>query len=542
MKINPTDVFKEYKNAMQFKSTLGEKGLYEQTRINERFYAGDQWYGAKCGNDRPIVRHNIIKRIGEFKMSQITGTPISVSYSADGIPNTDTSRRSIKNLRQKMANDSSFAFSGNVGAEEINVVMSALSDYRKLTAERVGLDSLCMRALKNAYISGSSVLYTYWDSEVATGLYSDDAKTTPIKGDIKCEVLDIRNVYFGDPYCEDVQNQPFIILTSRVDVDVARREAKRFGADNATLNLIEPDSEDGKVLVITRLWREYKENGGTRIMCLKCTEKAVIRKEFDTRLRMYPLALFRFEEKNDLAYGDSEITYLIPNQIAINRMITANVWAAMSMGMPIMVVNGDTVTTDITNDPGQIIKIYGSNEDVSGAVKYVTPPDFSAAFGDNVNILIDNTLTQSGANAAALGDSELNNATALITLRNAAIMPLTLIKNRFYYFMEQLARIWADFWITQYGNRLIKIEDENGIWYMPFTASRYENLYLTAKITVGPDTVYSVAESISTLNSLYEKGVINRHQYLRRLPEGVVPELEGLITQVSQEEASEHDG
>ncbi len=542
MKLNPTDIFNEYKNALQFKSTLGDKGLYEQARINERFYAGDQWYGAKCGNDRPLVRHNIIKRIGDFKMSQIVGAPISVSYSADGIPNIDTSSRDIKRLRQKMATDSSFAFSGKVGADEINVVMSALSDYRKLTAERVGLDSLCMKALKKAYISGSSVLYTYWDSTVSTGLYSDDAKTAPIKGDISCEVLDIENVYFGDPYCEDVQRQPYIILATRMDVATARREAKRFGADSATLSLIEPDGDDGKVLTLTRLWREYKDNGESAIFCAKCTEKAMIRREFNTRLRMYPLAVFRFEERNGIVYGDSEITYLIPNQIAINRMITANVWAAMSMGMPIMVVNGDTVTADITNDPGQIIKIYGSNEDVEGAVKYVTPPDFSAAFGDNVNNLIDNTLTQSGANAAALGDSEPNNASALITLRNAAIMPLTLTKNRFYCFMEELARIWADFWITQYGDRYIKIEDENGVWYMPFSAQRYANLYLTAKITVGPDTVYSVAESVNTLSSLYEKGVITRRQYLKRLPEGVVPDVEALIAELDSEEVASLDG
>ena len=40
-------------------------------------------------------------------------------------------------------------------------------------------------------------------------------------------------------------------------------------------------------------------------------------------------------------------------------MITSGVWSAMSTGMPTLVVNGDIVDGEITNDPGQIIKVYG---------------------------------------------------------------------------------------------------------------------------------------------------------------------------------------
>ena len=144
-----------------------------------------------------------------------------------------------------------------------------------------------------------------------------------------------------------------------------------------------------------------------------------------------PIALFNWEKREGIIYGESEITYLIPNQIAINRMITASVWSAMTTGMPMMVINGDTVPEGITNEPGQIIKVYGSNEDVNGAVKYVAPPDFSKNFESGVQSLIDNTLTQSGANEVALGDSRADNATALITMRNAAVMPLQMLKTDF---------------------------------------------------------------------------------------------------------------
>ena len=62
MKLNPKEIFAEYEKGVQHKASLGKHGLFEQNKINERFFIGDQWYGAKCGNDRPLVRYNIIKR------------------------------------------------------------------------------------------------------------------------------------------------------------------------------------------------------------------------------------------------------------------------------------------------------------------------------------------------------------------------------------------------------------------------------------------------------------------------------------------------
>ena len=542
MNLEPKSIYKEYTDAVSIKSSIGTRGIYEQSRINERFYIGDQWYGAKCGNDRPLVRHNIIKRIGDYKMSQILANDLTVKYSADGIPDTEQTSKKITGTKKEISGNPDFRFKNTVDCNEINTVMSALSDYRKVTASRVNFSQLCEKALKKAYISGSSVIYTYWDGEINTGLYTGGNKGRQIKGDINCEVLDIENVYFGDPSLEDVQTQPFIIITSLKSADAVKREAQKFGADEYELSLIGDGDENGKVLVLTKLYKEYKINGEYTVKCLKTTENAFVRKPYDTRLRMYPLALFSWDERSHRIYGDSEITYLIPNQIAINRMITASVWASMTMGMPLMVVNGDTVADDITNDPGQIIKIFGSNEDVAGAVKYVTPPDFCSGINQNINGLIENTLEQSGASEAALGDAAPNNAAAINALQTAAFLPMTLIKKRFYGFICEISRIWADFWITQYGDRKIKIEDENGVWYLPFDASRYANLYLTVTVDVNANTASSNPQTIETLMALYEKGIINKRQLLKRMPDGTVPDVHGLLTELNEEVEDANDG
>ena len=266
------------------------------------------------------------------------------------------------------------------------------------------------------------------------------------------------------------------------------------------------------------------------------TEHAVVRRTFETGLRLYPIALFNWEKREGIIYGESEITYLIPNQIAINRMITASVWSAMTTGMPMMVINGDTVPEGITNEPGQIIKVYGSNEDVNGAVKYVAPPDFSKNFESGVQSLIDNTLTQSGANEVALGDSRADNATALITMRNAAVMPLQMLKNRFYAFAEELSRIWADFWVTCYGKRKIKLHDGNGTRYMPFDGDRCKSLIINSRVDVGTGSVYSDRDCLNTLLALYEKGIIDRTQFLERMPDGIIRDIGGLLSEDVKED------
>ncbi|MBQ8202699.1 MAG: hypothetical protein IJZ75_00260 [Clostridia bacterium] len=524
MKSDPKTIFKEYLKGASFKETLGNKGLFEQTKINERFYVGDQWYGAKCGNDRPLVRYNVIKRIGDYKMSQIICAPISLKYSALGVASDAQSKNSVKLKKAELSKNKDISFSGGIGPDEINLIMSVMGDYRVSTANRIGLDSLMATALKKAFISGTGIIYTYWDNGVKT-----DAS-----GDINCEVLDVENVFFADPYNTNLQTQPYIIIASRVDAAAVIRE---IGDGGTAAKNIKADN-DGKVLVLTKFYKDYSYEGGGRVRCVKVTENCVIRKDFDTRLTRYPLASICWEERGGLAYGQSEVTYLIPNQIAINRMITANVWAAMTMGMPMMVVNGDTVTAEITNDPGQIIKVYGTNEDVAGAVKFITPPDFSSCLGESIKDLITNTLTQSGANEVALGDTRADNAAALTALMDAAVLPLQILRKRYYSFQEEIALIWADFWFTHYGNRNLCIEDENGVWYLPFDAHRYSAVSVIAQADVGQIKAKD-SETASVLNQLYEKGILDKKQYVKRLPDNLLPDKEGILSFLKEEEENE---
>ena len=132
---NPARVFDEYASGRSYKAGLGSRGLYEQNRINERFYVGDQWYGAQCGSERPLVRHNVIRRIGDYKMAVIGSNPVEVSYSAEGVPDTLDLRENTRRVRGRLAHQTGGTTPMTLTSdEEISVVMSALSDYFRVTA------------------------------------------------------------------------------------------------------------------------------------------------------------------------------------------------------------------------------------------------------------------------------------------------------------------------------------------------------------------------------------------------------------------------
>ncbi len=550
IKKKPNEIFEEYRAAHDYKSSIGDRGIYEQSRMNERFYVGDQWHGVQAGNTRPLVRRNIIKRIGEYKISAICAAPVAVNYSADGVPDTadmGAEKRRIEDI----------LYQGDIpnaapAPAEISVVMAALSEYQSITAERVKLNDKTEQMAKSAYISGTAFLYTYWDSTVETGLFADSGQTQPICGDINCEVLNVANVNLGDPNNDDIQSQPYITISQHKPLEEVKREAQEnrqksegISADsNDTYDINAGDwgqqepTDSTRVTVLTKLWREYDAAEHTHhVKAIRVTENAVVREEWDLGIHLYPIAKFVWERRFSCGYGDSEITYLIPNQIAINRALSAAVWAAMMTGMPMTVVNTDLVHDTVTNDPGQVLRISaGQDYDVQRAIAYVQPPQFSAQFQNIVADIASNTLSDSGANDAALGNVRPDNASAIIAMREAALQPMQVYQNRFYSTIEDVARIWADFWLNMYGRRPLKIRNKNGTRYMPFDAERYKKLVVNARVDVGASTLWGEAVVVSSLGNLLQMGIITPQQYLERIPKNTIPDITGLIDEMKQQE------
>lgn len=506
--------------------------MYRQNEINERFYLGDQWHGAGCGDDRPLVRQNVIKRIADYKMSVVGADPISVTFSAAGVAQTEQSRTELERWR---AGELSDTCDPDVYSSR---VAEALSDHFSDTAERLKFEDLKQRVMLDAYITGTGILYTYWDDRLDTGLYADDARTQPIRGDLMSEILHVDHVYLGDPSVERLQDQPYLLIAQRKQVEKLKKTAKRYGGSG--WQEIRPDRNADrddplpKATVLTRLWKEWDEEGVCRVWGMQVAGNTVVRSPWCLGVSLYPLAVFRWNTRNGCGYGESEIQHLIPNQIAINRMITAGVWSTMMTGMPIMVVNGDVVTQPITNDPGQIVPVYGSGEDVERAIRYVDPPAYSSQFHTGISNLISETLSQAGVSSVMLGDVYPNNASAIIALQDASLKPLQLIRNRMFGFCEEVARIWAEFWIAMYGRRPLRLHHQNGSRYCLFDGDSCSSLLFSVKVDVEESVTRSPETTLSLLHQLFESGVITAQQYISRLPDGCIPRQRRLIREIQE--------
>lgn len=551
IKQTPKEIFDEYKTGNEYKAGIGDKGIFEQSKINERFYVGDQWYGAQAGNDRPLVRRNIIKRIGEYKISNIGAAPVAVNFSADGVPDLIDFEENKKTINSLMAEGQDpFQNSNTPDAIEVSVIMTALSEYFAVSSERLKFSELCEEALKSGYIDGTSFMYFYWNDDIMTGLYADESKIAPIKGDVACEGLSVENVNLGDPNNFEIQSQPYIIISQRKTIGAVKREAMRYHQNTNDITVDKAESynvnggdrgdsepEDSKrVTVLTKFWKEYDKDGGSfKVYAIRVTENAVIRPKWSLGINLYPIAKLVWERRKSCAYGDSEVTYLIPNQIAINRALTASVWATMNAGMPKMAVDTDAYDGPINNDPGQILRLNNvGGRAIDQVVKFLQPPSFAGQFDNFVNNLASGTLTDSGATDVALGNVRPDNASAIIQGYEASTQQLQIKKNQYFSFVEDCARICADFWLNLYGDRWLKIVDRSGTRYVPFHAERYKNLVINVRVDVGASTLWSEAVTMSALDGWLTQGHITFLQYLENLPKGLVPNLKQLIDDQKQ--------
>lgn len=530
---SPEKIYSEYQKGVAYKNSVGTKGLFEQNRINERFYIGDQWHGASAPGEKPLVRHNVVRRIGDYKIARISAEPVEISFSAEGFAQNAAVRELIETERKALAKSGKSVYAPLRSENEVALMISALNSYSKTAAHRVGLEAVIAAALRDAYVTGTGAVYTYYDPDVKTGLFADKTGGTPIMGDIVCRRIRVEDIYFGDPSITEVQDQPYIILASRKRASELAEEAKRYGAPLSHVERLAARGEE-KLNLFTKLYK-VKEKGKTTVWATRTTEDAVVRPEFSTGISSYPLSIFCWEQREGCVYGDSEVTHIIPNQIAINRMITAGVWSTMSSGMPLMVVNGDLVGGEITNEPGQIIKVYGAPEEISSAIRFVNPSDNAAGYSEAVNNLITNTLTQCGASEAFLGDLDADNYSAIVELREAAATYLQPLKNRYFRFVENIYLVWADFFFKMYGKRCLKIVDKNGVWYFPFDGEKYSSLVLSVKVTAREGMNSSRREEQAILKALLEQGAITPLQYIKRLPAGALTDMAELIKELEKE-------
>jgi hypothetical protein len=546
-----------YKQGIDFKSRLN---LFATTNRNERFYAGHHWDGVDTGG-LPQVRLNVTKRIVNWKVSQIMSDMLTMQFSAENSANYDP------------ANPDKIAI--------LQEVARLLSDYAKTVDENLKQSTLDEQALFDAALSGDGIIYYYWDESIDAGVNEMGAQ---VMGDINAEIID--NVcYFpgntSDPRPNDKRGpiQPYIILSFRKLVKEVREEAKRNKVSQDEINKItgdsdtqyragdlakkEPnkDNEGGFCTVLLKMWPKTVERPKTdemgnpvidpmtgkqvmetvtTIWARKSTERAIIRKDWDTGLHRYPVASMQWIPRKNSCHGEAEATELIPNNIAINKLMATMILWTMLNAYPKPVYDSSRIPA-WSNDITKAIPVDG---EVSGAAMFLSPPGLPASIQKLFEMLVQTTKDMAGANETALGDDSVTKTAAgIIALQKASALPLSTHKRRFAQFKEDQGLIWLDYWLTKYNvPRMLTVTRNNPetrqeeVMQIPFDGSQYNQTTFSLKIDVGASTQWSEVASIQTLDALLDKQLISFRQYLERIYNGLIPDKEGLIDEIEQQE------
>ena len=501
-----------YQKSCDFKTAIN---LYDTVKVNENFFVGKQWEGVDA-NGLPTPTFNIIKRVISFITATITSDNIRVNAQAlsNAVDNGD-----LQNILDTVNKELSFVF------------------------ERNRVPALTRKFTRNAAVDGDGCTYTYWDDTVETGQTA--------RGGIKTEIINNQRVHFGNPNDNEVQSQPWIILERRLQVRVAKRKARANGIE--TWDDIMPDDEqagvddvkrtDDKVTVLQILWKD--EDSG-EVWAYEYTKTSAIREPWALGIRLYPITWLSWDTIQDCYHGQAMATGLIPNQIFINKMWSMSMLSMMRTSFPKYVFNS-TLIPKLDNRVGGAIGIPGG--DINNAIKTIDPAPLSPQVSQFIELCITETESSLGATSVALGDTRPDNTSAIIALQRAAATPSEMTKQNLYDATEELARIYFEFMAQYYGQRYVELPPSDEMRdaamlagmqipdMMPqlFDFSVLKQHPMLLRVDVGASTYYSEIASITTLEGALRNGVINRLQYIERIPDEYVPNRRELVEEIRRE-------
>lgn len=505
---------KQYKDGLSY---MRRMGFIDKWPEYERFKAGDQWPAVTQrtkGLPRPVF--NVIDMVESHKVASVMSEQINMIFSADEMDEDNPMDVDVGDL---------------------------FTRFSATTWERIKQDELNEEALDIAANTGTTIWHYYWDNNVKGGV------KYPYIGEMEGEVLDPINVFFGNPQQRDVQKQPYILISSREMVENVKKYARLNGASNEMIAMIKPDKDtqdegydmakvevtgSAKVTVLTKYWK----GSDGKVYFAKTASGITIKKPTNTGLSLYPLVVMQWKRRKKSIHGVGDTEGLIPNQKAINTLIAMQILSVQLTGWPKMVYKSNAINPSIvTNAPGEMIEDKLPIGQGDG-VKYLNPPIMPNTAANLVEAILGYTRQMTGANEAATGSapSAQLNATAIMLLQKAAAIPIESIKRRFYRAVEDIGRVWEDFWKVKYNiPRMVVLKDDDGEEYGEiFQGSQYADTPLNLKIDVGPSSTYSESLMLTSLQDALNSGHMTYEQFLRYAPKNVVPFRDRLLKEMDE--------
>ena len=488
-----TDVWNEYQRGVDYNH---RENLYEKSDKNFKFYLGNQWENAKLGGIQPITL-NIIQSIVKYKVGVVKTNSYQIYFSSETYE-TDEQRRKIQDL------------------------CDSLNRFANRVWEKNQVDRVVENCVDDACIDSEGIIYFYEDN-----------------GNIVPEQVDKTNIYYGNENDDNIQTQPYIIISFRRTVDEVKEEAKANGMSDEEIEKIVSDEEyheqagkdkrtDEISPMCLELLKLYKKDG--TVWMKKCTRLATIAKDTDLKIKLYPVAHYLWIRVKGSARGQGEVEYIIPNQIEINKTATRRALAVKLGAFPKLVANTKYIrNTKALNSVGTTIEVNELNaDDVNKVVNYLKPAQMSTDAYNLQKELIDDTQNLAGAGDNVTGnvDPTQTSGKAILAVQQASQQPINSQVKAYKTFIEDIAKIWFEM-LKAYsvdGIRLTKEEKDyaNDTTYDTQYILSYdelEKLELDIKIDITPKSPYDKYAMEMSLENLLGAKQITFEEYVNALPE-----------------------
>jgi hypothetical protein len=480
--LRETETWRLFEHGRNF---LRMNNVYRDTDINYQFYNGNQWEGAELGGIEP-VQNNFIETIVDYKLGKINANLWGINFSSDNF------EREFRPIAEKTC--------------------ELLNKKASKVWERDKMDAKVRYMTEDAAVNSEGIMYADFDEE----------SQNPIN-----EVLNKCDVHYGNEQSEDIQSQPYIIISKRVPVTEAKKFAENNGASKEDIECIKGDRDsfensgtdakwekDPMCTVVTKMW---KENG--TVWFSKSVKYLEITKPTDSGLTLYPLVHFIWKHKKGSARGEGEVKYLIPNQKEENKMLFRTALSIKQNAYPQKIADvSRIINPNAIGQVGGIVKASGGVDNVNNIFGYIQPAQMSGDVFKFMGDLISVTRELRNASDIATGGINPEDASgrAILAVQQASEQPLSKQTMALKDCIEDLARIWLDMW-TVYTPEGMTLEEDavdemTGEQYtqtVQIPESVLQNLKGIVTVDITPKGAYDKYAQEVSIENLLKAGYFN---------------------------------
>lgn len=565
-----TVLWERYRNGRAY---LASSGMERTVTRCVSFYQGDQWprpTKATAGLPRPVV--NICKMIARAKCASVLATPVNIVYSSYS------------------------------GAD-----MRGMNDFSRYILRTMGWNRLRRQAFMGGCVKGTYIYHFYWDAE---GISPDGLK----EGALRCELIDPLRVIFANPSEPDEQKQRWIIIVSRETVESVRAKADP-GVDPEDIVPDEGEdpyaNEEQKGTAMVTVLTQYSRMGG-EVVCEKATRTCVVNAPFkltpdvgeamrevkreqadaeettgedpsengtpddagsrkapligaDSRMRLYPLVVGRYEAREGSIYGLGEVEGVIPNQRIINFLLAMIVFNVQQNAWGKYIVMPNALKGQvITNEPGQVLTDYSQT---GNGIKHLPENTISGQPSAVVDAILSMTRVVTGSTEVMTGETlgASMSGAAIAQLQSQAQTPIKDLRTDEWEVEERVGRVLVEFFINYYagasyvayrqptreeallaketgadGQPMLRLERDGTVGEeKTFRSDEYRGINIDVSVEACAGTNASAAGDIQLLSDLLAKGAIDAKTFVRMYPDDAISDKRAMMDAMEAADAEE---